>query len=287
MKKVSFEEITDTSRDKSTLPWLDRIEDPYSLKVPLDAHQEQWVKEGVVTLKGIIPENLIEKYVSARQRHLGGGPMERTGWYLSGFTDPTPYLRVPEMRDIALHPPLMDVMKSILGEDMGLHLCLTGYQSTERRWHQDDYLNPPYVNSRYAAVWMALDDIHPDSGPFQYVPGSHRWPLIRREKVWSFMYPEDARSPGWPTLSQGFVADACEAEIAARQAPILSYLPKRGDVLIWHGCLIHQGSKPKNPEAERRSLICHYSTLRSRTDMPHRIRREDGTWYFDFPDHRH
>ena len=47
---------------------------------------------------------------------------------------------------------------------MLLHLALTGWISTQRDWHQDDYLNPPFVANWYAAVWMALDDISAESG---------------------------------------------------------------------------------------------------------------------------
>ena len=66
---------------------------------------------------------------------------------------------------------------------MCLSLALTGWVSTERNWHQDDYLNPPDVDAWYVAAWLALDDIPSGSGPFQYVPGSHRWPAIRGDKV--------------------------------------------------------------------------------------------------------
>ena len=45
-------------------------------------------------------------------------------------------------RTLALDPPLMAKLKEVSGEDMMLHLCLTGWISTKREWHQDDYLNP-------------------------------------------------------------------------------------------------------------------------------------------------
>lgn len=284
---IKYSDITEFLPEDKDTPWLDRrlVRSPDDKE--LTPEQFQWMTEGVVTLKKFLPEELMNAYTYARQKHLGGGPMEKTGWYKGGWTDPTPYLRVPEMKDIALYKPLMDIMKSLLGDDMGLHLCLTGYTSTERRWHQDDYLNPPFVKSRYAAVWMALEDVSPDAGPFQYVPGSHNWPTIRREKVWNNMSPEEAASPGWPTISQDWVADACAEEIAKRGVGVVSYIPKRGDVLIWHGKLVHQGSKANNKELERRALIAHYSTLTARIDMPHRKQHPNGSWYFDFPDHQH
>jgi phytanoyl-CoA hydroxylase len=35
------------------------------------------------------------------------------------------------------------------------------------------------------------------------------------------------------------------------------FLPKRGDLLIWHGALIHGGTPMQNPGLTRRSFICH------------------------------
>ena len=77
----------------------------------------------------------------------------------------------------------MDKIEMLIGTPMGLNLALTGWRSTTRTWHQDDYLNPPYINCHYAAVWIALEDIDPDCGMFEFVPGSHKWPLTRGAKI--------------------------------------------------------------------------------------------------------
>ncbi|MFM7170537.1 MAG: hypothetical protein ACKOYH_06760 [Cyanobium sp.] len=45
------------------------------------------------------------------------------------------------------------------------------------------------------------------------------------------------------------------------------FLPKRGDVLIWHGALIHGGTPMANPALTRRSLVCHYTTVGSHQRM--------------------
>jgi hypothetical protein len=41
------------------------------------------------------------------------------------------------------------------------------------------------------------------------------------------------------------------------------FLPKRGDLLIWHGALIHGGTPMLNPGLTRRSFICHYTSMAS------------------------
>lgn len=122
-------------------------------------------------------------------------------WRENGYLSVNPYLQVPEIKDLCLHGPLMQVLESLIGEPMGMHLNLTGWVSTERDWHQDDYLNPPSVNNHYLAVWFALDDISPDAGPFEYIPGSHRWFALRRDRVLRYVEPAE-RTQDWTKLSR-------------------------------------------------------------------------------------
>jgi ectoine hydroxylase-related dioxygenase (phytanoyl-CoA dioxygenase family) len=36
------------------------------------------------------------------------------------------------------------------------------------------------------------------------------------------------------------------------------FLPKKGDVLLWHGNLIHAGSPRKDLSLSRRAIVLHY-----------------------------
>lgn len=226
----------------------------------LTPDQKAFRRDGVLILNSFIPEDLIAQYVEKRSKLA-----DPRGW-----ASPTPYERIGELKEICLFGPLMQKLKELIGEEMFLHLNLTGWVSTERLWHQDLYLNPPFVGSYYAAVWFALDDIAPDSGPFQFVRGSNRWTCITRKKVFEYMdlFGLDKTDPAWPKITEKWVAEACEKEIARRKAKIESFIAKKGDVLIWHGRLVHQGSRPEVPGKERRALIAHYSGIDHRPDMP-------------------
>lgn len=251
-----------------------------SLRLPLSG-QQQWDEDGVLLLPGFIPGDLIDAYVEERTKLIGGTDSWRPGW-----NDATPYQHVPTMRALALHRPLTEAIRPLIGgNEAGLHLCLTGFQSTERAWHQDRYLNPETVGEHYIAAWISLGDVDPEAGPFEYVPGSHRWSVIERRKVWSRMRQLGQKPdlPTWPSDSEGWVGEACDEEIARRQASIRPFLGKRGDVLLWHASLVHRGSKPRNKALERRALIAHYSSIRHRPDMPHLVKAENGSFYFSFP----
>ncbi len=259
--------------DPATRPPLDRPDvDPSSLS----PEQLSWYRDGVVVLRGFVPDDLIDAYVAVRARL----PKPH------GWQTPQPYQHVPELLKLSLHRPLMAVMKDLIGEEMLLHLNLTGWVSTERDWHQDDYLNPPFVDCWYAAAWVALDHISPESGPFEYIPGSHRWPLLRGGKVQACMTDADraelkAKNEEhlWPTLTQKYVVPAIEAEIRRHGTPPKQFLAEKGDVLIWHGGLMHRGTKPARPGIERRALIAHYTALSHRPDLPERRQDEAGSHY--------
>lgn len=232
--------------------------------------QEQWLTDGVVVLPKFLPDDLIDAYRETYE-FLG---LRRTPW-----TDATPYMRIPEMRRLCTYAPLAQVLEEVVGEPAGVHLTLISWVSTERNWHQDHYLNPPHVGSWYAAAWMALEDIDPNSGPFEYVPGSHRWPVLDRRKVLDAIGADAEADPSWPKRSEEVLTQAFEDKIAETRAEVRQFLAKRGDVLLWHARTVHRGSVPKKPGTPRRALIAHYSGINHRHDMPP-ARGEGGGLYF-------
>ena len=156
---ISYADISEMPDPQLAPPLLQADVD----ELTLTPDQLSWRRNGVTILRNFLPDEMVDAYVARRSQVVSP----------NGSASPTPFLQVEELRALALYPPLMAIMRDIVGESMMLHLSLTGWVSTEREWHQDDYLNPSFVNGWYAAAWMALDEIDPDAGPFEYVPGSH------------------------------------------------------------------------------------------------------------------
>lgn len=257
---------------------LSELTEPYNPEGAID-----WNDDGVVILKGFMPEDLMVAYEECWIASNAKGTRDNfTMTSPGGWNYCTPYRQHRELLDILSYGPLHEKMAELVTEPVGVHLNLTGWISTKRNWHQDSYLNPPHVGDYYIAMWLALDTIHPDSGPFQYIRGSHQWPQVTREKIMKALDPKE-RDHRWPTHSERLLTPLFEQEIEKRNAEVVSHIAERGDVLLWHGRLLHRGSTPNVPGMERRSLIAHYSGINHRQDMP-AAKKHGGGYYFPIDD---
>ncbi len=267
-----------TMIDLATIPktFLDVSEYPCDDQIPfldrqnintssLNQDQLIWRENGVLIKSHFIPEVLIDGYCDYRK--------SKNMTHLLGFPDSYAYMRVSQVLALACYKPLSDLLANIFGEEMLPHFDLTQWVSTERNWHQDDYLNEAHINSHYAAVWFALDDIDPDCGPFQYVPGSHLLPITRQSKVKAMLNEEERVSTFWPKLSERFLNPIYEDVIKKLQSEPQFFLGAKGDMLVWHGRLLHRGSKPMIPNKIRKSLIVHYTGISKINKEFHEVRR--------------
>ena len=256
----------------SDLPLLDRENVDES---GLSDNQLNWRKDGMLILDSFIPEEMIEAYRSDWIQHNRinhDRPM--------GYPGECAYFQVPSLMELATYKPLNDILEELIGEPMGVHLNLTGWKSTQRNWHQDGYLNPDSNKDHYLAVWVALNDIHVDSGPFEYVRGSHVLPIITQDQTLSRLDPSERNDPMWPKYSERFLTPMFEDILERGGLSTEKFIAKKGDVLIWHARLMHRGTIPNNPELWRETAIIHYSGISHRPDMPDPIQHNDGGWYF-------
>lgn len=239
-----------------------------------------WNTEGVAIYPQLIPRHLMHAYATEWRTANGFRGIDGAGVLTAdrpgGYAD-CAYLQRPALFDLVTCAQVATVLEALLGEPAAVHLCLSGWVSTQRDWHQDGYLSPEHVGDRYAAVWIALGDIDADSGPFQYVPGSHRWHRLTKEKIGTIV---DLTDPAWPKHTETVLSPLVEAEIEARGAGVVTHLPKRGDVLAWHPRLYHRGSAPVLPGAYRPALIAHFTSLSAGTDFPHPPRRAPGGGFY-------
>lgn len=201
------------------------------------------------------------------------------GWYpndFDGFAEvggDDPLKRYPRMiqmhrwddvtRDWLLEPRLAGWLARLLGSEPYAAQSMVYFKPPQARGqalHQDNFFLRAKPGTCIAA-WMALDACDESNGCIRVVPGSHRWELLcpkEADTAVSFAEPEVPIPPG------------CES-VPVRMGP--------GDVLFFHGALVH-GSLPNTTRDRfRRSLIGHYIEGQARRvyQFNQPVLRMDGT----------
>lgn len=200
-------------------------------------------QNGYIVLKSAIPNDLIDSYEKKwLEHHSKDGKITN----LDGWQKSSSYLKNQQILDILCHENIFNFL-NLIYPSLALHLSFTSWTSTKKSWHQD-FVDPDKDKANnYVGVWVALDKIHPNSGPFQFIPGSHKW-----EIDFNLIYSEQNLDK-----PSSFFAK----EIQKRQAPAYQFTGDKGDVLIWHGHLVHAGGIPADNSLLRKSLIGHYGKM--------------------------
>ncbi|KCZ84815.1 phytanoyl-CoA dioxygenase (PhyH) family protein [Hyphomonas adhaerens MHS-3] len=152
------------------------------------------------------------------------------------------------VRSVSLDPKLVHVLRELLGTEPVLCQSLNFKWGSGQGMHQDTLYLPPPNERDMIAIWVALEDIHPDSGPLRYMPGSHNIPVYRFSNGKIRVIPGEVS--GW----DDHIAQHTEQMGLQEQVNHA----KKGDVFIWHAFLLHGGSPIQNWDLTRKSLVCHY-----------------------------
>jgi len=141
------------------------------------------------------------------------------------------------------HPKLIARMKEIFGElPVGIQTMyyVKAPQSPGHSWHQDQFYIPGDPQPVMAA-WCALDKVDEANGALMVFPGTHTGPILP-------MVPCD--DPRFAHHRQAVQPPAGAQPLAVCMQP--------GDVLFFHGCLIHGALPNTTTDRHRRAWICHY-----------------------------
>ncbi|WP_373031112.1 phytanoyl-CoA dioxygenase family protein [Sulfurovum sp.] len=105
------------------------------------------------------------------------------------------------------------------------------HTSTETSWHQDiRYWN--FENDNLVSVWLALDEEYDENGVLEFIPGSHKIQF----------------SPEQFEGKQYFSATPKENQrlIEKKTSTVL----QKGDVVLFHGRLLHRANKNSTDQAK-------------------------------------
>ncbi|GAA0610739.1 phytanoyl-CoA dioxygenase family protein [Kribbella sandramycini] len=215
------------------------------------AQREEFAQDGYTVVRGLFSageaEALRDHYMVLRKR--GSYENDEVG-VQSGSRDPLRrYPRMAQMHrwdEVSLRwlidARLDQVMTALLGRSPYAVQTMIYFKppgSRGQALHQDNFYLKAEPGTCIAA-WMALDPVDQANGCLEVVPGSHRWPILCTEKADTTVSFTDVTVP-LPTADP------------ATPVPM-----SPGDVLFFHGALVHGSAPNTTPDRFRRALIGHY-----------------------------
>jgi hypothetical protein len=208
----------------------------------LDACDRAWADRSIYNNLTVSAYTGTERYVETYVRNVG--PEARSERSKLNHL----YLYDPRVLGLLLSDKIQDRIASLLD---GAPLLFNGLNldiGSEQRLHFDTFYMPPRTPNKMAVVWLALEDIHPDSGPLVYYPKSHLIPpyVFRHGEIWALADEMDA--------FDRYIAP----ELASRGLALVPFTARKGDLFIWHAQLYHGGSRIENPARTRKSMVAHY-----------------------------
>ncbi len=254
--------MSEPNKAITEIPWLDRPDAMQQIAARRQAGRltevqaaklADYASHGYVNLGAIVDAALckalrdeVNSYVTANKHRPG------PDWY-DGLQNM--YTTHAACRQATLLPKLLEWCDLVLGTRALPFQTLSIPEGTQIPPHTDQILMSTRPSGYLVVAWLALEDIHPDAGPLTLWRGSHRLPYVRPIDI--------GIAPGTPR------PDATKVH-NARYYPAIQqlldntkpephvYLPKQGEVLLWHSNVIHRGALRTNPAISRHSLVVHY-----------------------------
>lgn len=276
-------EIVDPSLWTQQIPWIDHPDadiDHYlaSLKrlpkYDLKAKLCEWKQNGVVIFEQAVSQEKIDAYLAdidllKRNFRDYNVPIEVKGQQLSShdlesFPEDLTGVKLNQMQcfsrpaaELSLTPNVIDFLRHVFGGPASVCQSLTFWRGSEQPIHIDyPYVCQQQPLSFLAASWVPLEDVHPDSGPLAYYPGGHKTDLTGFFDWGDGSIILNERSSRSPMDFAFYLRDRMAAAGIERKV----FCPKRGDVLIWHGNLPHEGTPVNDRALTRKSYVTHYTS---------------------------
>ena len=240
-------------------PWLDQDGATEKLTAHPDwqkfsvEEQEQlhhWVCDGFMVLKNWVPEEVVdainhEVEVVKKNNLL---PLHFTGNRIMNC-----YPHSPALKSLVNENKTRQLLDFAMGRPVRPFQTMNFFEGSKAKAHADIIHMTTEPLGYMLAIWVALEDIHPDSGPVFYVPGSHKLPYLM----------SDAFPTGNTSIMVGKryyenYTEKVESLMEEKGLEKVPFYAKKGDMLVWHANLLHGGLEVNQPGISRNSLVVHY-----------------------------
>ena len=287
------------NKTESLLPWYDRddaaafIDSRSDLSMSHKAALIKWVQDGYFVVKGALPADLIDDMVddlealwSAKMpfedlkieevrlnpdatpglshKDLLALPVRKrqelrdnSTWRVHGFN------RFSKAAKAIYESQIIKKWCSVIfGEEAFPQYTINFMYGSRQELHQDTCVFHVHPINYLIGVWLACEDIHPDSGPLVYYPGSHKEPLYPKFDN----YPQTNLRTCAPSETTAYYDWLKKRSKNYKKD---QFIARKGDILLWHGQLIHGGDAVVNPSLTRKSYVCHY--IPAERNMHHQV----------------
>jgi hypothetical protein len=162
------------------------------------------------------------------------------------------WLENEDVRAIAANAQVLSLLARLYGRRAVPFQTLNFPVGTEQHLHSDSNHFSSIPERFMCGVWLAMEDVHADSGPLTYAPGSHKWPIVsnlmigRRGAGTALQSAQDPFEDAWAAMLE---ASGIEQEVL---------IARKGQALIWAANLLHGGSPQRDCNRTRWSQVTHY-----------------------------
>lgn len=172
---------------------------------------------------------------------------------------------------VALDEQLCEALRWVLGDEPVAIGSLNFERGSTQEFHTDTLYMPGDTSGGMTAAWVALEDVSPQAGPLFYYPASHKIPL--------FLFSDGRPNQRLDEFHQ--YRDYMHGHVAQMELVPECFLPRQGDVLIWHERLFHAGGAIEDMALTRKSLVVHYWRIADMRDKA--LGRRGGGYFWDRP----
>jgi hypothetical protein len=224
------------------------------------AHCKHWSEQGYVILQGLVEEPVLSAVWSSYEQAITAGRIELPEEPASA-DDPhpgrflNPHKKAGDFCRVLKHAELSRWLRILLERDPRPLQTIASHKGSQQGVHSDSIHMTTNPLGYLAAAWIAFEDIHPDSGPLVYYPGSHKLPYVFSKDVG--ISEKDFREEGYGPYHARY-EPYIQSLIQQHGLEAKHFHAKKGDVLIWHANLLHGGSSRKNMQLTRKALVCHF-----------------------------
>ncbi|MFT3729157.1 MAG: phytanoyl-CoA dioxygenase family protein [Terricaulis sp.] len=299
----------------ANLPWIDRDDadvDAYVARLrkrpnyDLAAKLKAWRDDGIVTFENVVAHADIDATLADieffRQRYNEFKiPIEIRGRQLESdqadsFPLDEPGVKINQLHcfsraaaRLSLTSEVVDFLSHIFASEAAVAQSLTFWRGSQQPAHIDyAYVCQQKRLAYLAASWVPLEDVHPHSGPLGYYPGGHR---VENSGFFDWGGGDILYKSETATRSPMDFAHYLWGRMEAQGLKRVDYCPKKGDVLIWHGNLPHEGTPLVDEKLTRKSYVTHFTSL---PDLPEWMRQpmaemrglgvfNNGGYAFEYP----